>query len=558
MSNRVLSAAGALALIPALAIAQQRPAQRPAQPPAQRPAAQPAQRPAQRPAAMAMAHREKSIELSIGAGVMTVDQALNAGLAGSGIADPDPSRIMPGGVARLGYNLSKNLGVSVGSGFFTGSGATAISPFGSLTWTLDINRKTSPFILVGGGLTRFSGGSPSTHITATYGGHVGAGVRTMVGENLAVRLEGRMAYENYDELAGGQGDAAYNGAATLGISYFAGGGPPRDTDSDGVPDKRDRCASTPRGATVDVRGCPSDTDRDGVLNGLDRCADTPANTPVDANGCTRDTDRDGIADNADRCPNTAAGTPVDATGCPRDTDRDGVADNLDRCANTPAGTPVDANGCPRDSDGDGVMDNADRCPNTPTGTTVDANGCPRDQDGDGVADNADRCPNTATGTQVDANGCPVQRDADGDGVIDANDRCANTPAGRRVDANGCPLVDLPAVGATMILRNINFAVGGSRLTPSSMATLDQIATSILSIPNSRWEIGGYTSSVGSLAANRRLSTARAQTVMQYLVSKGVPAGQLTSVGYGPSNPVAPNTTAAGRAQNRRVEIKRVQ
>ncbi len=548
MRNRVLSAAGALALIPALAIAQQRPAQQPAQ----RPAAQPQRPAAQRPAATTQ-DRSGSIEISAAPAAFITDQVLLGLLDGDSLAivDDNPSRAGFGGVGRIGYNLSPQLGVSAGTGFGMQSGATIIQPFLALTYTLNLNAKTSPFGTVGVGATMFRGNGTRKSST---GAHVGAGVRSMVGENLALRVEARLQYDNFSEFE----DPAYNSTASAGISYFAGGGPPRDTDSDGVPDKRDRCASTPRGATVDVRGCPSDTDRDGVLNGLDRCPDTPANTPVDANGCTRDTDRDGIADNADRCANTPAGTPVDATGCPRDADRDGVADNLDRCADTPAGTPVDANGCPRDSDSDGVMDNADRCPNTPAGTTVDANGCPRDVDGDGVADNADRCPNTAAGTQVDANGCPVQRDADGDGVIDANDRCANTPSGRRVDANGCPLVDLPAVGATMILRNINFAVGGSRLSPSSMATLDQVATSILSIPNSRWEIGGYTSSVGSLAANRRLSTARAQTVMRYLVSKGVPAGQLTSVGYGPSNPVAPNTTAAGRAQNRRVEIKRVE
>jgi outer membrane protein OmpA-like peptidoglycan-associated protein len=564
MRNRVLSAAGALALIPALAIAQQRPAQRPAQPPAQRPAqppaqrpaqrpaAQPAQRPAQRPAAMA-AHREKSIELSIGGGVMYMDglllDAVNAGLGNTS----DASRIYPGGTVRLGYNFTRNLGVSVGSSLGTGSGVTLINPLAALTYTFDINKKTSPFVTVGGQLLRVTGQN-SQRVTSKYGGHAGIGVRHMVGENLAVRVEGRMQYDKFEESP----DPTYNSWGMLGISYFAGGGPPRDTDADGVPDKRDRCASTPRGATVDVRGCPSDTDRDGVLNGLDRCADTPANTPVDANGCTRDTDRDGIADNADRCPNTAAGTPVDATGCPRDTDRDGVPDNTDRCANTPAGTPVDANGCPRDSDSDGVMDNADRCPNTPAGTTVDANGCPRDSDGDGVADNADRCPNTAAGTQVDPTGCPVARDADNDGVVDANDRCANTPAGRRVDANGCPLAELPQVGQALVLRSILFRPGTARLMPSSNAALDQIATAVVATPGARWEIAGHTDSRGVAAQNQRLSQARAQAVATYLATKGVASAALTAVGYGSTRPVAPNTTTAGRAQNRRVEIKRVQ
>jgi outer membrane protein OmpA-like peptidoglycan-associated protein len=546
MRNRFLLAARTLAaFVPTLAMAQQRPAARPAQRPAARPM-------------MAAAHREGSIELSFGGGVMAVDRTLNGYLDEvRRITDPQPSRIMPGGSVRLGYNVNKNIGLSVGSGFGTGSGATAISPFGALTWTRDINRKMSPFVTVGAGLTRFTGNGAK--VTATYGAHAGAGIRSMVGENLAFRLEGRMAYESYDSVTPqGQAYTAYNGVAIAGISYFMGGGPPRDTDGDGVPDKRDRCAGTARGATVDVRGCTSDTDRDGIVNGLDRCPNTPANTPVDANGCTRDTDSDGIADNLDRCPNTPSDArPLDANGCPADADRDGVADYQDRCASTAAGTPVDAAGCPRDSDGDGVLDNADRCPSSPAGTPVDANGCPRDTDGDGVTDNLDRCANTAAGTQVDTTGCPVQRDADGDGVIDTNDRCANTARTARVDANGCPLAELPAAGATMILRNINFAVAGARLTPSSTATLDGVAAAIIATPGSRWEIGGYTSAVGTAALNQRLSQARAQSVMDYLIRKGVARDQLTAVGYGPQRPVAPNTTPAGRAQNRRVEIKRL-
>jgi outer membrane protein OmpA-like peptidoglycan-associated protein len=281
---------------------------------------------------------------------------------------------------------------------------------------------------------------------------------------------------------------------------------------------------------------------------------------VDAAGCTRDSDRDGIADNLDRCANTPAGTRVDARGCPVDSDADGVPDASDRCANTPAGTQVDANGCPvpRDSDGDGVMDDGDRCPNTATGTPVDANGCPRDSDGDGVLDNADRCPNTAAGTTVDANGCPVQRDDDRDGVINANDRCANTPAGARVDASGCPLYALPGVGESTPIRNVLFRPGAAILLPSSFATLDQVATAMQSSPDARWEVGGHSDATGLAAQNQRLSQARAQAVADYLVNKGVASGSVTAVGYGSSRPVASNATPSGRAQNRRVELKRVQ
>lgn len=555
MSKRFLLAATALAaVVPTLAIAQARPAQpRPATPPAQQP--RPAMA-AQRPQMGAFGFRPGSIELTASAGL-----AYGSEFFGETIGF--------GGFGRVGYAINDKVGVSLGAGFGTMDSRNFIQPFLGVTYTMDNMAQMSPFVTAGFNMTRTYdvplGGGVVDYATAEYGGHVGIGIRRFMQENLALRVEGRLVVDSYAEMLNATDEVGLTGMGQLlvGVSYFAKNGPPRDTDADGVPDRRDGCANTPRGATVDARGCPQDTDRDGVYNGLDRCADTPANTPVDANGCTRDSDRDGIADNTDRCPNTPTGTPVDANGCPRDTDGDSISDNLDRCANTPRGTPVettgDRAGCPRDSDSDGVLDPADRCPSTPAGTPVDANGCPRDADGDGVWDNNDRCANTATGTQVDANGCPVQRDADNDGVIDANDRCPATPTGRRVDTNGCPLAEMPAaVGQTMVLRNVSFAGGSNRLTPASRPILDQIATAILATPNSRWEIGGHTDSRGSLAVNNRLAQRRAQAVVDYLVTKGVSRDALVAVGYGPRNPIAPNTTLAGRAQNRRVEVKRLQ
>jgi len=568
MRTRVVLAVGALAaMVPALAGAQQRPpAQqpRPTTPPAAQP--RPAQRPAPRPAApAAVAHREGSFEFGLGAELFTIDQAFNYVLVANGVADPNPSRIMFGGGLRAGYNFTQNIGLSLGAGLGTGNGATLIAPFAALTYTFDLNKKFSPFVEVGGDMPRFSGNS--THVTAKYGAFGGVGVRYFLSPTMALRVEGRMAYDKFDESS----DAAFNGTAHVGLSWFMGGGPPKDTDGDGVPDRKDKCAATPRGARVlpvgNARaGCPTDSDNDGVWDGLDQCANTPPNArPVypignPRAGCPVDTDNDGVADYLDRCPNTPANArPLDANGCAVDTDRDGVADYLDRCPNTPANAPVDANGCPRDSDSDGVADYLDRCASTPANARpVDANGCPVDTDRDGVADYLDRCPNTAAGTQVDANGCPVQRDADADGVIDANDKCPNTPANTRVDAEGCPYHELPAAGATLVIRNITFAANRATLLPASNAELDKVATAILAIPNSRWEVAGHTDNRGVAAANMRLSTARANAVKAYLVSKGVPEASLTAAGYGSQHPVAPNTTAAGRAQNRRVEMKRLQ
>jgi OOP family OmpA-OmpF porin len=91
---------------------------------------------------------------------------------------------------------------------------------------------------------------------------------------------------------------------------------PVDSDGDGVYDDKDECPGTPRGATVDARGCPSDSDNDGVFDGIDQCPNTPAGAIVDAKGCPLDSDKDGVFDGIDKCPNTPAGTKVDETGCP--------------------------------------------------------------------------------------------------------------------------------------------------------------------------------------------------------------------------------------------------
>ena len=207
---------------------------------------------------------------------------------------------------------------------------------------------------------------------------------------------------------------------------------------------------------------------------------------------------------------------------------------------------------PVDDDHDGVVNTADMCADTPVGEPVDQYGCSasqRDDDKDGVKNATDKCPNTPPGEPVDMNGCSAsQRDTDGDGVTDDKDKCAGTPAGTKVDETGCP-------AAPLILEGVKFETNKAILTAGSSVTLDKVASTLMAHPTEKIEIEGYTDNSGTSDYNHQLSLKRAETVKAYLVSKGVAADRLTTKGFGEENPLVPNTSAANKQENRRVEIK---
>lgn len=363
----------------------------------------------------------------------------------------------------------------------------------------------------------------------------------------------------------------------------------KDADRDGISDKKDLCPDTPKGVKVDVNGCPVDTDGDGVPDYLDKCPNTPpeAKDFIDKNGCTLDSDGDGVPDYMDKCPDTqkeAIGF-VDKNGCIQDTDGDGVPDYLDKCPNTPADAKdlVDKNGCLVDTDGDGIPDYLDLCPSTPSVAKgfVDKNGCTLDSDGDGIPDYLDKCPDTPLEAHgmVDASGCP--RDTDGDGVPDYLDKCPTIQG--TVRNNGCPEAKIevkpevvpeikPEIKPEVVqppkveinknlkvlfekaLQGIQFDAARYSIKPESYVILDQIAEALIDNPGYNIEIQGHTNNVGSHESNMLLSQKRAQAVLTYLVSKGVDAKRMSSVGFGDTLPIASNKTPEGRALNRRVEF----
>ncbi len=111
------------------------------------------------------------------------------------------------------------------------------------------------------------------------------------------------------------------------------------------------------------------------------------------------------------------------------------------------------------------------------------------------------------------------------------------------------------VGAKVILKNIFFEFGKATLKPKSYAELDNVVKLLQNNEGVRLEISGHTDNIGSLRTNMKLSEERAKAVVEYLISKGISSSRLEFKGYAYTQPIAPNTTEAGRALNRRVEFK---
>ena len=258
----------------------------------------------------------------------------------------------------------------------------------------------------------------------------------------------------------------------------------------------------------------------------------------------KDTDGDGVYDKDDACPEVAG--LKEFGGCP-DSDGDGIKDGDDSCPNV-AGL-ASLNGCP-DADGDGIADKDDMCPNA-KGTKAN-NGCP-DTDGDGVVDKDDKCA-TVAGPAANG-GCPWP-DTDGDGVLDKDDNCKNEagPASN----NGCPepvITEVEEKKLNEFAKTILFNSGRSTFKAGVTETLDGIVKIMNEYSKANFIIEGHTDSTGSDKINNKLSAARAAAVKDYLEKNGIDASRLQSKGFGSANPIDSNDTRAGRANNRRVEIK---
>ena len=278
-----------------------------------------------------------------------------------------------------------------------------------------------------------------------------------------------------------------------------------------------------------------------------------------------DLDKDGVANKSDKCPTEAEDKDgfEDTDGCPEaDNDKDGIGDLSDKCpilAEDMDGFE-DIDGCPEvDNDKDGIPDVTDKCPLEPQGADG-KQGCPNlDKDNDGIANATDKCPENAEDKDAfeDDDGCP-EADNDKDGIADANDKCptAAESVNGFQDEDGCPDVAIKK-GEKLVLKGVFFKTGSNELLPESFVTLDTLANQLISQPEVKLEVQGHTDNKGVPSRNKKLSAARAQTVVDYLIAKGVGKERLRPFGYGSEKPMGDNKTEDGRAVNRRVELLRI-
>lgn len=142
---------------------------------------------------------------------------------------------------------------------------------------------------------------------------------------------------------------------------------------------------------------------------------------------------------------------------------------------------------------------------------------------------------------------PAPRDTDADGIVDHIDKCPGTARGEKVDPVGC---------AYNVQLSVLFETNSTEITEASFPELNRVVEALNSTPTLGVIIEGHADSTGADALNQSLSKQRAKAVANYFAEQGVNANRLQPRGYGETQPIADNTTAEGRAQNRRVVLRR--
>jgi len=267
----------------------------------------------------------------------------------------------------------------------------------------------------------------------------------------------------------------------------------------------------PQQPEAPLQQAPKDTDGDGLLDD-----DEVSVYNTDPNN--RDTDGDGLIDGDE--VNTYKTDPT-----LRDTDYDRLLDGeeVQTHRSDPKLKDTDGDGC---GDGDEVLD-------------MKTNPLNKDTDGDGLTDCDERNVYRTN---------PLVKDTDTDGADD----------GKEVRDGTDPLVaDVLKIeeSGEIVLEGITFETNSAQIRPESEQTLTKAVNTLRTNPQLRVEIQGHTDDVGSDRANLRLSDARANSVRDYLIQRGIDGGRMTAKGYGETDPLVPNDSNENRSKNRRIQFQ---
>ena len=386
--------------------------------------------------------------------------------------------------------------------------------------SLKETEKWNPYVFIGGGGLHYdlkSYDRPNAHdfqnppVAVEEEGWTamvpaGLGTKIKLTETILLEVQASFTYTFTENLNFYKTPETPNDAYVgLGLGLtFQGDRGTSDDDMDGLMKKEEKLLGT------DPKN--PDTDGDGLKDGEEV-------TKYKTDPLKADTDGDGLNDGDEVLKYKT--DPLKA-----DTDSDGLSDYAELITNKT--DPLKA-----DTDGDGLKDGEEV-------TKYKTDPLKADTDGDGLKDGEE-----ITNFKTD----PLKKDTDGGTVDDGVEVKRGTNPLNADD-------DVVKVGVPMILEGVTFATGKADITPESAIILEQSLKTMNIYPEIEVEIGGHTDNVGKKSSNVKLSQKRADSVKDWLVSKGVDPKRISTKGYGPDQPIVPNDTPENKRKNRRIEFKR--
>lgn len=341
---------------------------------------------------------------------------------------------------------------------------------------------------------------------------VGVGFDAFASDDIAFTMDlGFRFMDEWTDYANQGSGASFDSYATAkaGLSFFLGSSDADDDDQDGLTNGEERATGTDKENP--------DTDGDGLKDGEEVKRYT-------TNPTQADTDRDGLNDGAECLTHRTNANK-------KDTDGDGLDDGEEV-------TSIKTDPTKSDTDGDGLSDGSEVSVHRTDPTKADT-------DGDGLTDGEEVNRHTSN---------PLMADTDGGTVDDGIEVGRGTsPLNAADDVKEELKAD---VGQAIVLEGIVFAVGKADISVESESILNKAFNTLDQHPEIAVEIRGHTDNTGSRKTNMRLSQERADAVKNLLTSKGIASDRITAKGYGPDQPIAPNTTKEDRQKNRRIEFYR--